>query len=156
MLLCCWECIFCFFGLVNLCNGFEICIWCLKEIYFNEWKIRCIDLFLVNIKYFSIGGVVIFVFVGGGIVIILLFFIVFCRCWNFLIVKVFNRELSFVFLIGIFLFFGMVISNFFEFIYIICKIIYLLCYFIYNMCFFVLLVKILCILSVFEIFVVLW
>lgn len=153
---CCWECIPCLPGSVNLRNGSEICTRCPKETYSNERKTRCIDLPLVNIKYSSTGGAAIFAFAGGGIVITLLSFTFFCRCWNSPIVKASNRELSLVLLIGIFLLFGMVISNLFEPIHTICKTIYPLRYFTYNMCLSVLLVKILRISSAFEIPVVPW
>ena len=83
-------------------------------------------------------------------------FAVFYKCWNSPIVKASNRELSIVHLIGIFILYGLVVSNLFEPIDTICKIIYLLRYIIYNMCLSVLLVKIARISSAFEVPVVPW
>ena len=153
---CCWQCIPCLPGSVNRHNGSEICTPCPKETYANQQKTRCIDLPLINVKYSGLEGAVILAFAGGGIFITSFTFSVFCRRWNSSIVKASNRELSLVLLIGIFLLFGLVISNLFEPIHTICRTIYPLRYFTYNICLSVLLVKILRIANAFEIPVVPW
>ena len=110
---CCWQCVPCLPGSVNPHNGSEICTQCPKETYSNQENTRCIDLPLVNVKYFDSGGAVLFVFVGGGMFITLFTFAVFYKCWNSPIVKASNRELSLVHLIGIFILYGLVVSNLF-------------------------------------------
>ena len=153
---CCWQCIPCLPGSVNPHNGSEICTRCPRETHSNERKTRCIDLPLVNVKYSDSGGAAIFAFAAGGTFFTLFTFAVFYKCWNSPIVKASNRELSLVLLIGIFLLFGLVLSNLFEPMDTICKIIYPLRYFTYNMCLSVLLVKILRISCAFEVPVMPW
>ena len=128
---CCWQCVPCLPGSVNPHNGSEICTQCSREAHSNERNTRCIDLPLVNVKYSDSGGAVLFAFAGGGMFITLFTFGVFYRCWNSPIVKASNRELSLVHLIGIFILYGLIVSNLFEPINTICKIIYLLRYIIY-------------------------
>ena len=153
---CCWQCIPCLFGSVNPHNGSEICTRCPNETYSNQENTKCIDLPLVNVKYSSSGGAVIFTFAAVGILIILFTFAVFYRCWNSPIVKASNREVSLVLLFGIFLLFGLVLSNLFEPRNTMCKIVYPLRYFTYNICLSFLLVKILRISSAFQVPVVSW
>ena len=148
---CCWNCVACPRGTVNLIPGSETCIECPRGKQSNEARTHCIDLPVANLKYSSSGGIVILVFTVAGIVITLFSFAVTCRFWNSPIVKASNRKFSIVIVISILLLLTLVVINLFEPSDSICKIIYPWRFFTYNLCLSFLLVKILRISSAFQI-----
>lgn len=110
--LCCWECKVCFSGSISNILGVFICIQCYLDIILNDNKIKCI---VVLIRFFYWGSV--WVRVLSGIMIfcelvcVVIVSVFFCYKEIF-IVKVVNREISFL------LFFGLMIGFLVFFVYI--------------------------------------
>ncbi|KAL9964485.1 hypothetical protein ACROYT_G028132 [Oculina patagonica] len=95
---CCWQCVSCPRGTVNPIPGSERCIECPQGKQSNEARTKCVDLPLANLKYSSVGGIIILVFSACGIIATIFSLTVSCRFWNTPIVKASNREFSLVLL----------------------------------------------------------
>ena len=106
---------------------------------------------MANLKYSSVGGVVILVFTVAGIITTLFSFAVTCRFWNSPIVKASNRRFSIVLQMSAMFLLTLVVINLFEPSDTTCKVIYPWRYLTYNLCLSFLLVKVLRISSAFQI-----
>lgn len=60
------------------------------------------------------------VFVSFGLILVIFMWGIFIRYFNIFIVKVLNREMSLIFLVGVIFLFVLFLFNFFEFIDMIC------------------------------------
>ena len=148
---CCWNCVECPRGTVNPIPGLETCTECPVRTKANIARTHCVDLPMSNLKYSSVGGIVILVFTIAGMVATLFSFAVTCRFWNTPIVKASNRKFSIVLQISILLLLTLVVINLLQPSDTSCKIIYPWRYLTYNLCLSFLLVKILSICSAFQI-----
>ena len=148
---CCWNCVACPRGTVNPIPGSENCTECPRGKKSNEARTHCVDLPVANLKYSSVGGVVILVFTVAGIITTLFSFAVTCRFWNSPIVKASNRRFSIVLQMSAMFLLTLVVINLFEPSDTTCKVIYPWRYLTYNLCLSFLLVKILRISSAFQI-----
>jgi len=148
---CCWNCVACPRGTVNPIPGSENCSECPRGKKSNEARTHCVDLPVANLKYSSVGGVVILVFTVTGIITTLFSFGLTCRFWNTPIVKASNRRFSIVLQMSAMFLLTLVVINLFEPSDTTCKVIYPWRYLTYNLCLSFLLVKILRISSAFQI-----
>ena len=148
---CCWQCVPCPRGTINTIPGSENCIECPRGKRVNGARTKCVDLPLINMKYSSLGGIVVLVFVSLGIVGTFFSFAVFCRFWNTPVVKASNRTLSLALLVIILMMLSLTLMNLLEPTDSICKIIYPWRYITYNLCLSILLVKVLRISTAFQI-----
>lgn len=151
---CCWKCIPCPRGTVNMIPGAETCVECPREKRANDAKTACVDLPLANLSYSSAGGISILAFSVVGIIVALFSFTVFCKFWNTPIVKACNRELSLALLAVIISLLSLALVNIFEPTDTICKIIYPWRFLTYNLCLSIVLVKVLGISFAFKVPVV--
>ena len=148
---CCWQCIPCPRGTINPDPGAQTCAECPRGKRSNDARTACEDLPLVNFHYSSAGGITVLAFAALGMIITLFSFAVICRFWNTPIVRACNRELSLALLTIITLMLLLAFINLFEPTDTICKIIYPWRYITYNLCLSLLLIKVLCIASAFQV-----
>ena len=148
---CCWQCVRCPRGTINTISGSEKCTECPRGKRSNEARTKCVDLPVINMKYSSLGGIVVLAFVALGIAGTFFSFAVYCRFWNTPIVKASNRTLSLILLAVILMMLSLTLMNLLEPTDTICKIIYPWRYMTYNLCLTILLAKVLRISSVFQI-----
>ena len=148
---CCWHCVPCPRGTINPISGSENCNECPRGKLPNGDKTKCVDLPLINMKYSSLGGIVVLAIVAMGIVGTSFSLAVCCRFWNTPIVRASNRTLSLVLLVIILMMLSLTLMNLIEPTDAICKIIYPWRYITYNLCLSILLVKVLRISSAFQI-----
>ena len=148
---CCWQCVRCPRGTINNFSGSENCTECPRGKRSNEARTECVDLPLINMKYSSLGGIVVVAFVALGIVGTIFAFAIYCRFWNTTIVKASNRTLSLALLAINLMLLSLTLMNLLEPTDAVCKIIYPWRYITYNLCLSILLVKVLRISSAFQI-----
>lgn len=97
----------------------------------------------------SVSGVFVVVFFVVGFVLIFIIWGILVRYFNIFVVKVVDREMSLIFLVGIIFLFVIFLLNFFELVNIICCFSYCGCMMIWIMFVVVFFVKMMCIVSVF-------
>ena len=148
---CCWQCIPCPRGTINPDPGAQTCAECPRGKRSNDARTACEDLPLVNFHYSSPGGITVLAFAALGMIVTLFSFAVICRFWNTPIVRACNRELSLALLTMITLMLLLAFINLFQPTDTICKIIYPWRYITYNLCLSLLLIKVLCISSAFQV-----
>ena len=148
---CCWQCVRCPRGTINTISGSENCTECPRGKRSNEARTKCVDLPLINMKYSSLGGIVVLAFVALGIAGTFFSFAVYCRFWNTPVVKASNRTLSLALLAVILMMLSLTLMNLLEPTDMICKIIYPWRYMTYNLCLTIILRKVLRISSIFQI-----
>ena len=98
---CCWQCIDCPDGEVNLRIGATSCIKCIATEKANANKTVCLALPIENMQWNSITGIILTIFTSVGFVLTFFTFIVFIHHCRSPIVKAANRELSLFLLIDI-------------------------------------------------------
>ena len=148
---CCWQCVRCPRGTINTISGSENCIECPQGKRSNGARTKCVDLPLINMKFSSLGGIVVLAFLALGMMGTILSFAVYCRFWNTPIVKASNRTLSLTLLVIILMMLSLTLLDLLEPTDTICKIIYPWRYMTYNVCLSILLAKVLRISSAFQI-----
>ena len=148
---CCWQCVRCPRGTINTISGSEKCTECPRGKRSNEARTKCVDLPVINMKYSSLGGIVVLAFVALGIAGTFFSFAVYCRFWNTPIVKASNRTLSLTLLAIILMMLSLTVLDLLEPTDTICKVIYPWRYITYSLCLSILLAKVLRISSAFQI-----
>ena len=148
---CCWQCVRCPRGTINTISGSENCIECPQGKRSNGARTECVDLPLINMKFSSLGGIVVLAFLAFGTMGTILSFAVYCRFWNTPIIKASNRTLSLTLLVIILMMLSLTLLDLLEPTDTICKIIYPWRYMTYNLCLSILLAKVLRISSAFQI-----
>ena len=102
---CCWECVSCPLGTISSSGIYSNCSECPKRQKPNEKRTECVDLPQNNLNWNNISAIAVSSTAGVGLVLTILCFVVFIRHRNTPIVKASNRELSFLLLTVVALFF---------------------------------------------------
>lgn len=107
------------------------------------------DFLLNNLKWSDILVFIVICIVVFGLCLIIFCFVIFIKYWNMLIVKVLNKEFSFILLFVVVLFFVFVLLNLFIFIDILCRVVCIWCDIVYILCVFIFFLKLRKIVKVF-------
>ena len=102
---CCWECVKCPPGTISAYGVFSNCSECPERQKPNEERTQCVDLPLNNLQWNHASAIAVSCAAAIGVILTVLFFAVFARYRNSPIVKASNKELSFVLLTTVALFF---------------------------------------------------
>lgn len=138
---CCWECASCPLGTVSSSGLYSNCSECPERQKPNKEKTKCVDLPKNNLNWKNISAIAVASTAAVGLVTTILFVVVFIRHRNTPIVKGSNKELSFLLLTVVALFF------FLAFLYLLtptdllCRAINILRYTVFTLCVSILLLK---------------
>lgn len=102
---CCWECVSCPLGTISSSGIYSNCSECPERQKPNELRTECIDLPQNNLSWNNISAVVVASTAAVGLALTILCFVVFIKHRNTPIVKASNKELSFLLLTVVALFF---------------------------------------------------
>lgn len=138
---CCWKCVGCPLGTISPDGVSSNCSQCSERQKPNEARTQCIDLPLNNLKWSSISAITVTCTAILGLVLTILCFAVFIKHLNSPIVKASNRDLSFILLFVVALFFVLALLNLVTPSDISCCIINVWRYTVYALCVSILLLK---------------
>ena len=138
---CCWECVKCPPGTISAHGISSNCSECPDRQKPNENRTQCVDLPLNNLQWNNALAIIVSCTAAVGVLLTVLLFAVFVRHRNSPIVKASNRELSFVLIIAVALFFVLAFLNLLTPTDSLCCILNIWRYTVYMLCVSILLLK---------------
>ena len=138
---CCWECVKCPPGTISAHGVSSNCSECHERQKPNENRTQCVDLPLNTLQWNNPLAIFVSCAAAIGLLLTVMFFVVFARHRNSPIVKASNKELSFVLLIAVALFFLLAFLNLLTPTDFLCSILNIWRYTVYTLCVSILLLK---------------
>ena len=138
---CCWECVDCPIGTISSDGISSNCSQCSEREKPNNERTQCMDLPLNNLKWSDISALIVTCTAALGLCLTTLCFAIFIKYRNTPIVKASNKELSFILLFVLVLFFVFALLNLFTPTDILCRVVCIWRDTVYTLCVSVLLLK---------------
>lgn len=138
---CCWECVKCPPGTISTHGFSSNCSECPERQEPNENRTQCVDLPLNNLQWSSASAIAVSCTASVGVLLTIVCFAVFVKHRNSPIVKASNKELSFVLLTTVAMFFILAFLNLATPTDFLCRILNVWRYTVYTLCVSILLLK---------------
>ncbi|XP_022781880.1 extracellular calcium-sensing receptor-like [Stylophora pistillata] len=138
---CCWECVDCPIGTISSDGISSNCSECSEREKPNEERTKCLDLPLNNLKWSDLSAIAVTCTTALGLGLTFLCFAIFIKHRNTPIVKASNKELSFLLLFVVVLFFAFALLNLLSPTDILCRVTCIWRDTVYTLCVSILLLK---------------